>query len=56
VVGGGRGGCCLKEEALDERVEEEGTSLNYQIIYMLLIYIKSGAHRPCLVLFGSNTS
>jgi hypothetical protein len=49
-------GVCLKEEALDERIEEEGTSLNYQIIYMLLIYIKSDVHRPCLVLFGNNTS
>jgi hypothetical protein len=55
-VGGGCGECCLKEEALDERVEEEGTLLNYQIIYTLLIYIKSGAHRPCLVLFGYNAS
>jgi hypothetical protein len=37
-------------------IEEERSSLNYPIIYMLLIYSKSGAHRPCLVLFGNDTS
>ena len=35
---------------------EVGTSLNYPIIYTLYLSYSGDAHRPCLVLFGSNAA
>ena len=46
---------CWCENLVIER-REVGTSLNYSIVYTLYLCYSGDAHRPCLVLFGSNAA
>ena len=46
--------CWCRNLVVERR--EVGTLFNYSIIYTLYLNYSSNAHRPCLVLFGSNTA